>query len=123
MERTLDASYETLAKLAPPGFSPALLAGLDAGMMVRPADRPQSIAAWRSLLGTMQAPAADATVVMPKATPVGAGRRSCHLAVFCRRCHPKAGAGPARGLPPGCSSHCSAEAGCASGPGEPIRRW
>jgi serine/threonine protein kinase len=61
MERTLDASYQSLASLAPPGFAPALLAGLDAGMMVRPADRPQSIADWRALLRAPE-PAGDRTV-------------------------------------------------------------
>ena len=68
MERTLDASYETLATLAPPGFSPALLAGLDAGMMVRPADRPQSIAAWRALLKRPEPRGGD-TVIVSKPPP------------------------------------------------------
>ena len=68
MERTLDSSYETLATLAPPGFSPALLAGLDAGMMVRPADRPQSIAAWRALLKRPELGAGH-TVIVSKPEP------------------------------------------------------
>ncbi len=69
MERTLDSSYEELATLAPSGFSPALLAGLDAGMMVRPADRPQSIAAWRALLKRSE-PAGGHTVIVSKPEPL-----------------------------------------------------
>jgi serine/threonine protein kinase len=68
-DRLLSDAYVPLAKLAPAGFAPGLCAGIDAGLALVASDRPQAIAGWRSLLGTMQAPAADATVVMPKATP------------------------------------------------------
>jgi len=56
VERILNDEYEPLSKLKPAGFSPDLLAGIDAGMAIRAADRPQSIAEWRGLLGR---PAAD----------------------------------------------------------------
>jgi endonuclease YncB( thermonuclease family) len=58
-----------LVKLAPAGFAPGLYAGIDAGLSVIASNRPQTIAGWRSLLGTTQAVAGDATVVMPKAAP------------------------------------------------------
>ncbi|MFI5032921.1 MAG: serine/threonine protein kinase [Reyranellales bacterium] len=67
-DRLLSDAYVPLAKLAPAGFAPGLCAGIDAGLALVASDRPQAIAGWRLLLGTMQAPAADATVVMPKAT-------------------------------------------------------
>ena len=50
IERTLEDAYKPLAQLAPAGFDPGILAGIDAGMAVRAVDRPQSIAAWRGLL-------------------------------------------------------------------------
>ena len=50
VDRTLKDDYVPLARLKPKGFSPALLAGIDRGMTVRPDARPQSIAAWRALL-------------------------------------------------------------------------
>ena len=40
-DRMLDDCYEPLARLAPPGFSPGLLAGIDAGLTVAARDRPQ----------------------------------------------------------------------------------
>ncbi|HSI01673.1 MAG TPA: serine hydrolase [Reyranella sp.] len=51
IERTLEDACKPLLQLAPAGFDRSVLAGVDAGMAVRPADRPQSIAAWRDLLG------------------------------------------------------------------------
>jgi len=38
------------ASVKPKGFTPALLAGIDRGMTVRPEQRPQSIAEWRAML-------------------------------------------------------------------------
>jgi peptidoglycan hydrolase-like protein with peptidoglycan-binding domain len=76
-DRLLVDELQPLAKLAPAGFDAALLAGLDAGLAMRAADRPQSVAEWRALLrGDAGAPpqsagarptVADspATVVMP----------------------------------------------------------
>ena len=68
-DRLLSDAYVPLAKLAPAGFAPGLCAGIDAGLALVASDRPQTLAGWRSLLGTTQAPAGDATVMMPKATP------------------------------------------------------
>ena len=49
-DRLLEDGYLPLAKLMPPGFAPGLLVGIDAGLNVRPSDRPQSIADWRAIL-------------------------------------------------------------------------
>jgi hypothetical protein len=50
IDRVLEDKCVPLAKRRPAGFAPALLAGIDRGMAVRPEARPQSIAAWRALL-------------------------------------------------------------------------
>jgi hypothetical protein len=63
-DRMLDDKYQPLARIAPPGFSRGLCAGIDAGLTVVSLSRPQSIAGWRPILGMTSAPAADATVVM-----------------------------------------------------------
>ncbi len=60
-DRLLDDEYKPLARLAPPGFPPGLIAGIDAGLAVRASDRPQSIAGWRALLAMSAPAAADAT--------------------------------------------------------------
>ncbi|MCA0249962.1 MAG: protein kinase [Proteobacteria bacterium] len=60
-DRLLDDEYKPLARLAPQGFSPGLIAGIDAGLAVRASDRPQSIAGWRALLAMSAPAAADAT--------------------------------------------------------------
>ena len=65
-DRMLDDGYEPLSQLKPAGFSPGVLAGIDAGLAVVASDRPQSIAGWRPILGMAEAPAADATIVMGK---------------------------------------------------------
>ncbi len=75
-DRMLDDGYEPLARLMPKGFSPGVLAGVDAGLAVAARDRPQSIAGWRPILGMTEAPAADATMMMAKAPPPVAGRQS-----------------------------------------------
>jgi peptidoglycan hydrolase-like protein with peptidoglycan-binding domain len=49
-DRMIDDECAPLLGLAPAGFSPGLLAGLDAGLGVRAPDRPQSIADWRTAL-------------------------------------------------------------------------
>ena len=51
VERILNDTYQPLIDLQPDGYPPALLAGLDAGLATRAADRPQSIGEWRALLG------------------------------------------------------------------------
>ena len=63
-DRMLDDEYQPLTKLAPAGFSPGLLIGIDAGLSVRASDRPQSIAGWRSILGQANALDAQATVAL-----------------------------------------------------------
>src|SRR5258708_11279296 len=70
-DRMLDDTYETLAQLNPAGFSPGVLAGIDAGLAVAARDRPQSIAGRPPILGMTAAAAADATVVMGQARPDG----------------------------------------------------
>ena len=62
-DRLLDDEYKPLARLAPPGFAPGLIAGIDAGLAVRASDRPQSIAGWRALLSMSAAGTADATQI------------------------------------------------------------
>jgi serine/threonine protein kinase/CubicO group peptidase (beta-lactamase class C family) len=68
LERVQEDRYKPLAWLAPPGFEPGLLAGIDAGMAVRGADRPQSIAAWRELLRQKVVPRGD-TMAVPRPPP------------------------------------------------------
>jgi len=75
-DRMLDDGYEPLAKLAPAGFPPGLLAGVDAGLTVAARDRPQSIAGWRPILGMTAAPEAGATVMMGKGDEGASGRVS-----------------------------------------------
>jgi serine/threonine protein kinase/peptidoglycan hydrolase-like protein with peptidoglycan-binding domain len=68
IDRIIDDTYAALADSGLP-FLRTLLAGIDAGLAVRAADRPQSIAAWRKILYATPAGAgaAPATVVMPHA--------------------------------------------------------
>jgi serine/threonine protein kinase len=64
VDRMLHDDYEPLLQLAPAGFAPSLLAGIDAGLRVRAAERPQSIADWRAVFE--QTSSSDATAVMPR---------------------------------------------------------
>ena len=75
-DRMLDDTYEPLSRLRPAGFSPGVLAGIDAGLAVVASDRPQSIAGWRPILGMTSAPAADATVVLGKQPAVAEPARA-----------------------------------------------
>jgi len=68
-DRMLSDAYVPLAQLKPAGFSPGVLAGIDAGLAVVASDRPQSIAGWRPILGMTQAPIAEATVTIGMAPP------------------------------------------------------
>ena len=70
-DRMLDDAYKPLAQLAPEGFSPGLLVGIDAGLAVRATDRPQSIAGWRPILGQTGSLETLKTVAM--AEPAEAG--------------------------------------------------
>ena len=67
-DRMLDDAYESIASAASPGFSPGLLAGIDAGLAVRATDRPQSIAGWRRILSLTAAPD-DALTVAVRSRP------------------------------------------------------
>ena len=62
-DRLMDDAYEPLGTLQPAGFARGLLAGLDAGLAVHAEERPQTIAAWRALLGEA-ATVSETTVVM-----------------------------------------------------------
>jgi peptidoglycan hydrolase-like protein with peptidoglycan-binding domain len=60
-DRMLDDGYEPLTQVMPAGFDSGLLVGIDAGLRVRPSERPQSIGHWRSILplsGPLDEPAA-----------------------------------------------------------------
>jgi len=65
-DRMVNDTYEPLAKLRPAGFSPAFLAAIDAGLKLRAADRPQSIAEWRPILGQSSTPGSPAAAVSPE---------------------------------------------------------
>ncbi len=76
IDRMLDDSYVPLAGTRR-DYPPGLLAGIDAGLAVRSADRPQSIAAWRPLLlqsGPFDT-SAQATTVMRTVPPAAAPAR------------------------------------------------
>jgi len=64
-DRLLEDNYQPLRGLQLAGFSPALLAGIDAGLAVRFEERPQTIAAWRAMLGGAMVDA-SATLIMPQ---------------------------------------------------------
>lgn len=66
VDRALDDRCEPIARLAGPGFSPGLLAGIDAGLAVRASERPQSIAEWRAVFASADP---DATIVMRPRSP------------------------------------------------------
>src|SRR5262249_25398678 len=65
VERILKDTCQPLSELAPAGYPPELLAGIDAGMATQAIRRPQSIAEWRHVLrtGERQASAQEATQV------------------------------------------------------------
>src|SRR5262249_20435148 len=66
-DRTLDDSYQPLADRGWDDFPRRLLAGIDKALVVRPADRPQSIADWRSIL--RHGDRADEEATVPKEPP------------------------------------------------------
>jgi len=65
-DRMLDDEYQPLGRLMPAGFTRGLLVGLDVGLAVRAAERPQSITGWRPLLAQTGAIATDATVALAR---------------------------------------------------------
>ena len=76
VERALEDGYQPLAELKPAGFPVQLLSGIDRGLAVRPADRPQTIEQWRAALFSAHAPAAapPGCCASPAAAPA-VGRR------------------------------------------------
>jgi serine/threonine protein kinase len=62
LERALNDTFEPLSRLLPQGYSPNLLHGVDAGLTVRPKERPQSITEWREILAGREKSPGDATV-------------------------------------------------------------
>jgi peptidoglycan hydrolase-like protein with peptidoglycan-binding domain len=78
-DRTLDDSYQPLVDRGRRDFPQLLLAGIDKALAVRAADRPQSIADWRSILrqGALADEGATVHRAPPKApavAPVASGR-------------------------------------------------
>lgn len=57
VERALEDRYRRLVELKPAGFPIQLLRGIDRGLAVRAANRPQTIEQWRSALFSTEAPA------------------------------------------------------------------
>ena len=73
-DRMLGDDYVPLADRPIAGFPPALFHALDSGLAIKPNKRPQSIAEWRTMLGTTSG---EATVRMPpRATPKPSGRNT-----------------------------------------------
>jgi peptidoglycan hydrolase-like protein with peptidoglycan-binding domain len=79
IDRIVDDAYEPLSDLRPEGFAPELLAGIDAGMAVRAADRPQSIAEWRQVLRSHSA-AMEMTRIARKPGPMARAARGTRKA-------------------------------------------
>ncbi|MSP76285.1 MAG: hypothetical protein EXR12_09130 [Rhodospirillaceae bacterium] len=73
-DRMLEDSCEPIARHARPGFSPGLLAGIDTGLALRAADRPQSIAEWRPILSMATTPADPVTVLARRPLPARSAR-------------------------------------------------
>ena len=65
-DRMLEDRYEPLATLAPAGYAPGVLVGIDAGLAVKASDRPQTIAGWRLIIGQTSFPAAATTWAMAR---------------------------------------------------------
>ena len=64
-DRLMEDTYQSLAGAAPQGFDVRLLLGIDAGLSLPLERRPQSIAAWRTLLGDGPADGAPTLVMAP----------------------------------------------------------
>ena len=107
VERILNDRHEPLAKIRPEGFSPEILRGIDAGLAVRAADRPQSIADWRAVFASTEWPD-DATVFdrRPQRAP-----------------EPAVPAIPEPGIPPAIARSASAPSSTASSAAGASRAW
>jgi serine/threonine protein kinase len=88
LERALNDGYEPLTGLSLAGFSAGTLRGIDAGMALRAKHRPQSIAIWRDILSSTEAPQGDPTVLAARAKPGPAAK------TLALRAPPPAPAGP-----------------------------
>jgi TPR repeat protein len=64
--RALQDTYRPLAELKPEGFPIQLLSGIDRGLAVRAADRPQTIEQWRTALFSTEPPAAPPAAARPR---------------------------------------------------------
>src|ERR1700730_4508022 len=74
VERALEDRYRPLAELKPAGFPMPLLSGIDRGLAVRAADRPQTIEQWRPALFSPGVPG-GAPAGVPAAAPPAVARR------------------------------------------------
>lgn len=79
-ERQEHDPYRAAATAAKSSYDPALLAAIDAGLSVKPSDRPQSVADWREMLGfsgeTASADPTLAAAVVAKVTRAEAPTRN-----------------------------------------------
>jgi serine/threonine protein kinase len=64
--RAYNDTLELLQRNPPAGYSPRFLRGVDAGLAVRPEDRPQAIADFRALLGLDLEQNEERTILMPR---------------------------------------------------------
>ena len=62
-DRIESDDYVPAAQAAAPGFSPGFLAAIDAALIMRAADRPQSVADWRAMFMGQLSPAPQAEAV------------------------------------------------------------
>jgi serine/threonine protein kinase len=98
-DRMLSDTYEPLVQLSPSGFTPGILAGIDAGLAVAARERPQTIAGWRPMLSLAQAPQGESTLVLGKTADHPAEHRPAdnrHVPIIGEP--PRAGGGKRTGL-------------------------
>jgi serine/threonine protein kinase len=67
LERAMNDDYAPLTGLSLSSFSAGTLRGIDAGMALRGKHRPQSIALWREILSSPEAPKGESTVLAARA--------------------------------------------------------
>jgi len=88
--RVYQDPVKPLAKVAPVGFTPQFLRGVDIGMAVKPEDRPRTIAAFKEVLGlSAAAPAASVPVAQP-AKPASAEAAAAAVAAVAPATKPQA---------------------------------
>ncbi len=69
VSRALNDARVPLATLAPAGYDGRFLAGIDAGLAVRPQERPQSLPAFADALGIRDRDDSERTVIVPRVVP------------------------------------------------------